>query len=170
MPLRLLSAAVAQGSEHENSTDEGSIAKYTFAADELQVGKTYLITGSAIVNDSNGSDTLTLALRFGSSTTVTSNTAVVASAAIDSADNDVAAFTCFMTVRSIGSSGSVVLHGFFAQADAEAVGTTPAFAFHQVVSSLNTEAALYLDYTADWSAAHADNEVAADSFVVCEIV
>ncbi len=172
MGYRLLSAAVAQGDEVENTTTEGSLAQHTFAANSLQVGKVYMITGSCNVNDSNSTDTLTLALRFGANaTTPGSNTAIVSTAAIDAADSDIAAFVCYMTVRAVSASaGIVVFHGSICQSDAEAVGTTPMFGFHQVVSSLDTTSALYFDYSADWSVAHADNEVAADSFIVAEIV
>ena len=170
MPLRLLSADVAQGDAHTNSTTEGSLAQHTFAANALQAGKVYMITGSCIVSDSNSTDTLTLALRFGASTTVASNTAVVSAAAIDAADADAAAFVCWMSVRSVGTAGVVVFHGEICQADAIAVGTTPMFGFVQVVTGVDTTAALYFDLTADWSVAHAENIVAAESFIVAEVV
>ena len=170
MSLRLLAAAVAQGTAHANSTTETSLATHTFAANALQPGKVYMITGSCIVSDNNSTDTLTLALRFGASTTVASNTLVVGTAAINSKDADAAAFVCYMTVRSVGTAGVIVLHGSVCQADAIAVGTTPMFGFTKVITSVDTTAALYFDYTADWSVAHADNIVAAESFVVAEVV
>ncbi|MGA0944860.1 MAG: hypothetical protein ACO3UW_03710 [Candidatus Nanopelagicales bacterium] len=170
MSLRLLDVAVAQGDAHTNTTTEGSLARHTFAANALQAGKVYMVTGSCIVSDNNGTDTLTLALRFGASSTVTSNTAVVSTAAIDSADADAAMFLCFVSVRSAGEAGVVVIHGEICQADAIAVGTTPTFGFTKVITGVDTTAALYLDLTADWSAAHADNIVAAESFLVAEVV
>jgi len=170
MAFNLLSAQIAEGTEVENTTTEGALASHTFGANALQVGKVYMITGSCVVNDNNSTDTLTLRLRFGASAAPASNTAVVATAAIDSADGDVAVFMAFLAVRSIGTAGSVVIHGTICQADAEAVGTTPMFGFHQVITSLDTTAALYLQYSAEWSVAHADNEVAATSFIVTEIV
>lgn len=170
MAFNLLSAQIAEGTEVENTTTEGALASHTFAANSLQVGKVYLITGSALVVDSNSTDTLTLRLRIGASAAPASNTAVAATAAIDSADGDIAAFVAYMTVRAVGTAGSVVIHGSICQADAEAVGTTPMFGFHQVVTSLDTTAALNLQYSAEWSVAHADNEVSASSFIVAEIV
>ena len=171
MAFRLLSAAVAQGDEVENSTTEGSLAKHTFAANSLQAGKVYLISGSAIVNDNNSTDTVTLRLRFGTNATApASNTAIVATAAINSGDGDVAVFSCWMTVRDADDSSAIAFHGSICQADAEAVGTTPMFGFHQVATSVDTTAALYFDFSATWSVAHADNEIAADSFVVAEVV
>lgn len=170
MAFNLLSAQIAEGTEVENTTTEGALASHTFAANSLQAGKVYLITGSALVVDNNSTDTLTLRLRFGASTTPASNDPIVATAAIDVADNDVAVFVAYMTVRSVGTAGSVVFHGEICQADAEAVGTTPMFGFREVFTSLDTTAALYLQYSAAWSVAHADNEVSASSFIVAEIV
>jgi len=169
MSLRILALVTAIGAEVENTTTEGNLASHTFAADSLQAGKVYLITGSAVVVDNNSTDTLTLRLRFGSSTLPASNTAVVTTAAIDSADADVATFICFMTVRSVGTAGVVAFHGSICQPDAEGVGTTPMFGFNQVQTAVDTTAALYFQYSAEWSVAHADNEVAADSFIVCEV-
>jgi hypothetical protein len=167
MALHLMQRAIAQGSEVENTTTEGSFAQYAFAANELQIGAVYMLTGTVIVNDSNSTDTLTCRLRFGSNASApASNTAIVATSATDVADGDIMSFTAYMQVRSTGSAGACVFWGFVSEIDAEAAATTPAFAFHQVVSSLDTTAALYFDASGTWSVAHADNEAAADAFVV----
>lgn len=170
MSYRLLSAAIAEGAEVENTTTEGALASYTFAANSLQPGKVYMITGSAVVNDSNSTDTITPRLRFGANTAPASNTAVAAGAAVDAADADVQSFICYMTVRSVGTAGSVVFHGSMSECDAAAAATTPVHGFSTVVSSLDTTAALYFQHSAEWSVAHADNEVASQSFIVAEIV
>ena len=170
MSVRLIAAAIAQGTEVENTTTEGALASHTFAADTLQVGAVYMITGSAKVIDSNSTDTITPRLRFGASTTPGSNTAVAAGAAVDAADDDVQSFCAFMSVRSIGTAGVVWFHGSMSECDAAAAATTPMHGFSTTVASLDTTAALYFDYTAEWSVAHADNEVASESFVVAALV
>ena len=171
MAFRLLTAATAQGTEVEATATEGSLAKHTFLADSLQPGKVYIITGSALVVDQNGTDEQVLRLRFGAHATLpASNTAIATTASIAVADGDVATFVCYMTVRSVGSAGVIAFHGSICQPDAEAVATTPMFGFHQVVTAMDTTAALYFDYSSDCDAAHADNEIAADSFVVIEAV
>jgi hypothetical protein len=170
MSYRQLAAQIAQGTEVENTTTEGALASHTFAANSLQVGKTYLITGSGIVNDNNSTDTITPRLRFGASTAPASNTAVAAGAAVDAADADVGSFICFMTVRAVGTAGSVVFHGSMSEMDAAAAATTPMHGFSTVVGSLDTTAPLYFQHSVEWSVAHADNEAASDSFIVAEIV
>jgi hypothetical protein len=94
----------------------------------------------------------------------------VSTAAIDSADGDAGMFMGYMTVRSVGTAGVVVIHGVICQADAIGVGTTPTFGFVKVITGVDTTAPLYLDYTADWSVAHAENIVAAEAFILVETV
>lgn len=170
MAFNLLSILTAEGVEVENTTDEGALHTVTFAANSLQAGKVYEFDGACIVNDNNGTDTLTLRLRFGASATPTSNTEVVVTAAIDVADADAAVVLAKMHVRSVGTAGVVVIYGAICQPDAIAVGTTPMFGFAKVITGVNTTAALYLQYTADWSAAHVDNEVAAVAAACAEVV
>lgn len=159
--IRTLQAA--RGTEHENTTVEGSIASHTFAAGSLTPGKIFDISGAMIVVDNNSTDTLTLRLRFGTSTTVTSNTACGASNAVDVADNDFAAISAKLHVVS---STRAVLSGWISGADA--ANAEACYPIMQVLT-IAAETAYYLDWTADWSVAHADNECAAESFAVIEI-
>lgn len=163
MAYRLVQFSTAEGAEHENTTTEGSIARKAFSAGELLPGKIYGFSCGVIVNDNNGSDTLTLAVRFGTSSTVTSNTAIATSGAVDSADGDVAYIRGEMHVQSATRIVFMVTCP-----DPDAVMTI-ADKSTVVLFTSAAETAYYLDVTCDWSAAHADNEVAAMSFAVWEI-
>jgi hypothetical protein len=162
--LRLNTMATAEGAEHENTTTEGSIARKAFAAGELLPGKIYGFECGVIVNDNNSTDTLTLAVRFGTSSTVTSNTAIATSAAVDVADGDVAIVRGTIHVQSTTRAVFLV-----EMAEPDAIGSITMKNQGPVLATIAAETAYYLDVTADWSAAHADNEVAAMAFAVWEI-
>jgi hypothetical protein len=161
---RVTQISTAEGAEHENTTTEGSIARKAFAAGELLPGKVYGFECGVVVNDNNSTDTLTLAVRFGTSSTVTSNTAIATSAAVDVADADVAIVRGTISVQS---DSRLVFLVEMAEPDAIATITMKNQGPVLFASAANT--AYYLDVTADWSVAHADNEVAAMSFSVWEL-
>jgi hypothetical protein len=163
MSSRIVTFATAEGTEHENTTTEGSIARKLFAANELLPGKIYDFECGVIVNDNNSTDTLTLAVRFGSSSTVTSNTAIATSAAVDVADGDVAIVRGSIHVQSATRYVFMV-----AMAEPDAIGTITMKNQGPVLFTAAANTAYYLDVTADWSVAHADNEVAAMSWSVTE--
>lgn len=154
----------ARGTEVENSTVEGSLARSTFAANELTPGKVYHFSGHMLIVDNNSTDTATLRLRFGTtSATPASNTSVAASGAIDVADSD---FASIMGTIHVVSATRAVIQGFHAAPDA--ANTEAAYAFGAVVT-IAADTEYYLDWTCDWSVAHADNEAAAESWACVEI-
>jgi hypothetical protein len=155
--------ATGAGADHENTTTEGSMARKIFGLGELTPGKIYGFECGVIVSDNNSSDTCTLLVRFGSSSTVTSNTAIATTAAVDSADGDVAYIRGTIHVQS---PTRYVFH--VTAPDADAVMTI-ADKSTVVVFVATADTVYYLDVCADWSVAHADNEVAAESFAVWEI-
>jgi len=155
--------SVAEGTEHENTTTEGSIAQRLFAAGELLPGKSYEYECAVVVNDSNGADTCTPRVRFGTSATVTSNTAVWTGSAVDVADADVALITGRIHVDS-ATRYVLTVRGSNTDAVATLSPTDTAVVFTAVAQT-----AYYLDITLDWSAAHADNEAAAMSWKIWEI-
>lgn len=165
MGFKLVSMASAEGAEHENTTTEGSMARKLFAAGELLPGKMYGFQCGVVVNDNNSTDTLTLAVRFGSSSTVTSNTAIATSAAVDVADGDVAIVEGTIHVQSATRIVFVVK-----MAEPDAIGTITMKNQGPVLFTSAANTAYYLDITGDWSVAHADNEAAAMCFAVWEIV
>jgi hypothetical protein len=98
---RIVEFTVAEGAEHENTVTENTIARKIFKANELSAGKIYRGTCGVIVNDNNSTDTLTLAVRFGStSATPASNTSCAASSAVDSEDADQAVVSWELHVQS----------------------------------------------------------------------
>lgn len=162
MSSRMIAAISAEGAEHENTTTEGSIARHIFPANSMSPGKVYEFTCAIIVNDNNSTDTLTPAVRFGSSATVTSNTAVASLAAVDVADADVGGVHGFIHVHS-ATRAVIEVYG----AETDATGTITAKYF-LAVPTFDSTVAQYLDVTLDWSVAHADNEAAAAAFAVFE--
>lgn len=164
MALRLVQFSTAEGTEHENTIVEGSMARKAFAVGELLPGKVYGFECGIVVNDNNSTDTLTLAVRFGSSSTVTSNTAIATSAAVDVADADVAIVKGTIHVQSATRIVFVV-----EMAEPDAIGTITMKNQGPVLFTSVADTAYYLDITGDWSVAHADNEAAAMCFAVWEI-
>src|SRR3990167_2464209 len=160
MGFKLETFNTAEGTEHENTITEGSIAKRTFAIGELQPGKIYGFECGIVVNDQNAADTLTTRVRFGTNaTTPTSNTEIAAGSAITSADGDVG------LVRGTIHVQSATRIVFCVQvADPDAVGTINMVNRGPVLFTAALPLAYTLDVTLDWSAAHADNEAAAMCF------
>lgn len=163
--FRPLAVQVAAGVDHENSTTEGSIFTHAFPANFWQVGKVVKADLGCIVSDNNSTDTLTLALRLGAA--ALTGTAFATSAAVDVADGDVGLASVTLMCRSVGATGVVVASAILSEADA--TGTISTKAFGPVLVTVDTTAASYLAYTADWSVAHADNEVACEMAAVYEI-
>lgn len=163
MTTRFDTFSLAEGTEHENTVTEGSIAQRLFAAEELKIGKGYQFLCAIVVNDNNSTDTLTPAVRFGSSATVTSNTAIWTGGAVDVVDADVGLITGWFFVES-ATRIVFCVRGSNTDAVATLNPTDTAVVF---TSAADTD--YYLDITLDWSVAHADNEAAAMTFKVWEL-
>lgn len=146
------------GTEVENTTTEGSLWKRTFAADSLKVGTVHSFRGAVVVADNNSTDTVTLRVRFGTNATLpASNTACGTSSAIDAVDSD---FATIDGVIEVQSATRAVCYGRIAAPDAANVEA--AYPFHTVLT-IAAGTAYYLDLSATWSVAHADNEVASSA-------
>ena len=156
-------AQVAAGTSHENSTDEGTLSVYTIPANTLVAGSTIRFWAAGVVEDNNGSDTLTCLVRLGTSTTDRSNTAVFTSAAVDVADSDIYCWQGIIQIRTAGSSGTAVAMASYQ--DPDATGTAPKWNYTSSFA-VDTTSALRLAITGDWNAAHADNETNSEIFVV----
>ena len=164
MGFRLVQFALAEGVEHEDTVTEGSIARKSFAAGELLPGKIYGFSVGIVVNDNNASDTCIARVRFGTSTTVASNTEMaVSSNAVNVADADVA------WVRGEIHVQSATRYVFCVTCpDIDATGTIGDKSSVKLFTAA-AETAYYLDITLDWDAAHADNEAAAMCAAIWEI-
>lgn len=168
---RVREVRVAEGTEHENTTTEGPLHQHAFPAGFWKAGKVVEFEFGAIVNDNNSTDTLTCLIRFGADgSTLANDTAIATSAAVDVADGDVHVARGTLVCRSVTAAGVAVLVGQVFMNDPDATGTIAVDGYGPVViSSVNTLAATYLTYAADWSVAHADNEVACALAIVKEL-
>lgn len=162
MSLKIVQFSTAAGDAHTNTTTEGSLARKQFAVGELLPGKVYEFECVLRATDNNSTDTLTIAVRFGTSSTVTSNTAIATSTAIDTADNDISVVRGRIYVQS---ATRYVFSVYMPDPDAEGIGVE---AYHSIFTAA-ADTAYYLDVTADWSVAHADNDVQAEVFAVFEM-
>lgn len=160
--LRIRKVDAAAGTAHTNSTTEASLARYAFAADELTAGKVYLFNAAIRATATNSTDTLTIAVRFGSSSTVTSNTACASSAAVDVADNDIAVVSGWLHVMSATRAVMVVQ-----MSDCDAEGTMAMEQYTEILT-IAAGTAYYLDVTGDWSVASASNSCQSEAWAVVE--
>lgn len=162
MSLRLVQVASGAGTELANSTTETSLARKTFAANELSAGKVFRFGAAVRVTDQNSTDTLTPRVRFGSAAAPASNTACAAGAAVDVADNDVGIVDGILEVQS---ATRAVIYGTISDVDAE--GSKLQASFFEILT-LAADTVYYLDITGTWSVAHADNKAQAEAFHVVE--
>ena len=152
---------VADGTSHENNATEGSLEKLAIPANALVPGSTIRIWASGIVEDNNSTDTLTIFIRLGTHATLpASNVAAFTSAAIDAVDADVYALHGVIQIRTATTAVAM-----WSYQDPDAAATTPKFQ-NTAEFAVDTTSAMYLDFSADWSVAHAENETNATMFVV----
>lgn len=163
MGTKINTFSVAEGTVHTDSTTEASLARKAFAIGELIPGKIYDFECGVNVLSDNSTDTITLAVRFGTSSTVTSNTAIASSAAVDAATGDVAIIKGSIHVQSATRYVFVV-----EMAECDAIGTITMKNQGPVLFTAVADTAYYLDITGDWSVAHADNQIAAMCWAVTE--
>lgn len=163
MSVQIRQQATAAGTALTNSTTETSLARKAFAANELVPGKVYLISGAVRATATNSTDTLLCRLRFGTSSTPSSNTAAAAANAVDVADSDVA---IVHAVLSVQTSTRAVIHGYLSDADAAGSKLLCQFA---TILTIAADTAYNLDLTGTWSVASASNSCQAEAFSVTEI-
>lgn len=149
--IRIRSSRVANGTSLTNSTSEGSLDQVVFAPYEFQVGKKYRVRFQTLSPTTNSTDTLTIRVRFGSSTTLSSNTVVAATAAVDQADNDVCVGEIVLEQRT---STDLQIIGWIT--DPDAPGSKLAASVRSSIT-LNPAVTNYLDVTGQWSAASASD-------------
>lgn len=162
----LLIATVAAGADHENTITEAVMAGGSMAipANTLKAGDVLRVRAALKVTDNNSTDTLTTVLRFGAA--ALTGTAVVTTAAVDSADNDVVYFDADIVIREIGASGKFAACGVQANG---VPGTVTAKPFVLAETAIDTTVENFISVTSDWSVAHADNEVNLEVFTVSRL-
>tara|TARA_R110002020_G_scaffold459092_1_gene677018 strand:+ start:28935 stop:29534 length:600 start_codon:yes stop_codon:yes gene_type:complete len=154
-------ATVADGTSHENTVTEGSLEKLAIPANSLVPGSTIRIWASGIVEDNNSTDTLQIFIRLGTNATLpASNVAAFTSLAVDAVDADVYAINGVIQIRTATTAVAM-----WSYQDPDAAATTPKFQM-TAEFAVDTTSVMYLDFSADWSVANADNETNATMFVV----
>ena len=159
---KLISALSAAGTTHTNSTDEAVLASHAFPAHFWQPGKVVKVRALCTVDSSNSTDTLTVVARFGAA--ALTGGAIGTTSALDVADDDLCVCDIELFCRTGGSAGVIVATVLLSE---DAAGTA-AGAHGSVVTAVDCTAATYVAITGDWSVAHADNQVTAQSFTVSE--
>lgn len=154
----LLEAIVAASDTITNTTTETAFSNGThvFAADSLRVGDVIRVKAQTLALATNGSDTLTLKLKIGS-------TAIIATAAVDVANNDIGYIAADIVIRTLGATGTFVASGVQALG---VPGTVTAKPFSKSSTTIDTTAAQTVSLTATWSAASTGNQVQLDHFSV----
>lgn len=161
--MQLYSVETAAGTAHTNSTDEAVLGSVEFPANWWQAGKVVRARAVVRVTDNNSTDTLTLYARFGAA--ALTGTAFYTSAAVDSADSDIAVLDIELVCRDSDSSSTFVTSAFGCNPDAAGEA---ADVHASLISSVDCTASTYLGITGDWSVAHADNSVQLESLTVYE--
>jgi hypothetical protein len=154
----LIHAAVADSTDVENTVTETafSTGSKTIDGAKLRAGDVIEVIARAYVLDNNGADTLTVKLYAGTEEIVTTG-------AVDSADADIVYIHAFITVRIAGSGGHVSASGVVANG-VEGTVTAKPFRKDDAAEDLSGDVAIAVKAT--WSAAHADNEVYLEDFIV----
>lgn len=146
-------ANVAAATVITNSTAELTFDQfYTIPAGLLKAGMTVKVRAVVVCPSTNSTDTLTLRLYF-------NGTGVVASAAVDVANNDVGVLDMDVIIRTDGASGTFVGGG-----TSNLAGTTKNGALGS--TAVDTTAAVICKCTAQWSAASASDQARLDIFDV----
>ena len=145
----------AQGTHTNTETAGAASATVTIPANSLVAGNVIHVKSFGRVTDNNGSDTLTPVLKL-------ATVAVGTGAALNVDDSDLVRFDAWITIRTIGASGTYVADGTI---ETDGVGATKLL-FTKSSTALDTTAAIVLAMDFDWSAAHAENIYIQDQFIV----
>lgn len=153
---KLLYSNIADSAEVENTTTPTNFDKtFTIPASEIEVGDVFEIVAAGRVVDNNSTDTLALALLFGTET-------VDAIAALDVEDADIWRLHAFVHIRAIGASGAIQ-GSSIAGMDADLV---TAKIGEKTEAAEDLSAGALVAVQATWSVAHADNEALLSSLSV----
>ena len=153
---KLLYSNVADSAEVENTTTPTNFDKtFTIPAAEIEVGDVFEIVAAGRVVDNNSTDTLALALLFGTEV-------IDAIAALDVEDADIFRLHAFVHIRAIGGSGAVQ-GSSIAGMDADLVTAKTG---EKAEAAEDLSAGALVAVQATWSVAHADNEALLSSLSV----
>jgi hypothetical protein len=146
-------ADVAAGSTTAESSAENECTEYIVPANTLVAGSTIRVRWVTLSGtiDASGTDTLICRLRFGSSTTASSNTECAVSTAVDQAAND---FSVGDMVIQIRTATTAVAFGTIA--DSDALGSKLVSAQFEPSFTIDTTVANYINVTTQFSTTDAN--------------
>lgn len=152
----LYSSTAASANVTNTVTETAFDKSYTIPANALRVGDVIRVRAEVVCSSTNSTDTLTLKFKIGS-------TVVIATAAVDVANSDVGIIDAYITIRTIGASGTFTAQGEWTIGAAD---TTTMKADYLGSTSIDTTATQALTITATWSVANAGNVVALQNLTV----
>lgn len=149
----LIYSSVAASTAITNTTTETAFSTaVTIPANFLKAGDIIRVRAQGIATSTNSTDTLDLQLRLGT-------TDILATGAVDVANNDLGFIDADIVIRTIGASGTIVAAGHTALG---AAGTVTAKPKLLASTTLDTTAAQSVNVSATWSVASASNSVRLD--------
>lgn len=144
---------VAASTAVTNTTTETAFDKaVNIPANTLKVGDVIRVRAQAIATATNSTDTLDLQLRLGT-------TDILATGAVDVANNDIGYIDADIVIRTIGASGTMVAAGVVALG---VPGTVTAKPKLMASTAIDTTAAISVNVSATWSVANAGNSCRLD--------
>lgn len=153
----LVYAAAAASTAISNTASETPFDNITLslAADTIRAGDTYEFEAQAIATATNGSDTLTVKVKIGS-------TVIVTTGALDATNADLAVIRGTITFRTAGASGTLVADGI------QIIGAegTAVKDWKLASTVVDTTAAMAITCTATWSNASSSNSCRLDNFTM----
>lgn len=149
----LIYSSVAASAAISNTTTETAFDKsVSIPADTLKAGDVIRVRLQAVATATNGTDTLDVQLRLGT-------TDILATGAVDVANGDIAFIDADITIRTIGAGGTMVAAGHTAIGVPGTVTAKPKF---MASTAIDTTAAISVNASATWSVANAGNSVRLD--------
>lgn len=149
----MLFAAVVASTAVTNTTVETAFDQsVTLAANALRAGDVIRIIAQGIATATNSTDTLTVKLYIG-------GTVIVATAALDVANNDLFTVSCDLVVRTDGAGGTIVAFG---SSFIGTPGTASSKPYALASTAIDTTAAQLIKATATWSVANAGDSCRLD--------
>tara|TARA_R110000803_G_scaffold110323_2_gene178713 strand:- start:365 stop:946 length:582 start_codon:yes stop_codon:yes gene_type:complete len=153
-------ADVAAGTTTATSDAENECAEYSIPANTLVAGSTIRVRWVTATSASAGVETLITRLRFGSSTTASSNTEVAVSTAVDQTNGD---FSCGDMIIQVRTSVTAVAFGTIA--DSDGLGSKLVSAQFEPSFTIDATVANYINVTTLFSSTGA-NLATTQGFVV----
>ncbi len=153
----LVYSSVEDSASVENTTTETAFeTSKTINGADLAVGDVLEVICRVWVEDQNSTDTLTLKLYLGTEEICTTG-------AVDVADNDIGFIHAWITIRSLGASGTIIATAETALGVPATVTTTP---LRKAQATEDISGTFEIAVKATWSVAHADNECECEQFIV----